>query len=116
MRTIVPILLDTTISNQDKVRIIALAIMFKNGISEDNFKKLATHAQIEQPEREMILNLTNLGVNVTKEGVSLSQNCFIMKVFKRFVFTESFVKTLPSSKERSLSRAKVSSLSMGSCY
>lgn len=64
MRNIVPILLDTTVSNYDKVRIIALYVMIKNGISEENFTKLATHAQIEQREREMILNLTHLGINV----------------------------------------------------
>lgn len=67
MRNIVPILLDTTVSNYDKVRIIALYVMIKNGISEENFTKLATHAQIEQREREMILNLTHLGINVISD-------------------------------------------------
>jgi syntaxin-binding protein 1 len=41
--------------------------MIKNGISEENFTKLATHAGIEQREREMILNLTHLGVNVISD-------------------------------------------------
>lgn len=67
MRNIVPILLDTAVSNYDKVRIIALYVMTKNGISEENFTKLATHAQIEQREREMILNMSNLGVNVISD-------------------------------------------------
>lgn len=67
MRNIVPILLDTSVSNYDKVRIIALYVMIKNGISEENFTKLATHAQIEQREREMILNLTHLGINVISD-------------------------------------------------
>lgn len=68
MRNIVPILLDTAVSNYDKVRIIALYVMTKNGISEENFTKLATHAQIEQREREMILNMSNLGVNVISDN------------------------------------------------
>lgn len=73
MRNIVPILLDTAVSNYDKVRIIALYVMIKNGISEENFTKLATHAGIEQREREMILNLAHLGVNVISD-VSRSSN------------------------------------------
>jgi syntaxin-binding protein 1 len=67
IKDIVPILLDTNISNYDKVRVIALYVMIKNGIPEDNFSKLATHAQIEQGEREMILNLENLGINVISD-------------------------------------------------
>lgn len=67
MRNIVPILLDTSVSNYDKVRIIALYVMIKNGISEENFTKLATHAGIEQREREMILNLAHLGINVISD-------------------------------------------------
>lgn len=64
MRNIVPILLDQAVSNYDKVRIIALYVMIKNGISEENFTKLVTHAQIEPREVAMIKNLTNLGINV----------------------------------------------------
>lgn len=67
MRNIVPILLDTSVSNYDKVRIIALYVMIKNGISEENFAKLAAHAGIEPREKEMILNLSHLGVNVISD-------------------------------------------------
>lgn len=67
MRNIVPILLDQAISNYDKVRIIALYVMTKNGITEENFTKLVTHAQIEPREREMVLNMANLGINVLSD-------------------------------------------------
>lgn len=67
MRNIVPILLDTKITNPyDKMRIIALYVMIKNGISDENLTKLVTHAQIQ--EKNVIQNLAHLGVNVTVDG------------------------------------------------
>ncbi|GJQ72956.1 Rop [Trypoxylus dichotomus] len=67
MRNIVPILLDPKISNDyDKMRIIALYAMTKNGITEENLSKLATHAQIK--DKQTIANLQYLGVNVISDG------------------------------------------------
>lgn len=57
-------MLDTKVSKYDKVRIIALYIMVIDGITEEHFTKLATHANISQEERDMILNIAYLGVNV----------------------------------------------------
>ncbi|XP_044729846.1 protein ROP isoform X3 [Chrysoperla carnea] len=67
MRNIVPILLDPKITNPyDKMRIIALYVMSKNGISDENLTKLVTHAQIQ--DKQTIANLQHLGVNVIVEG------------------------------------------------
>ncbi|CAH1176202.1 unnamed protein product [Phaedon cochleariae] len=67
MRNIVPILLDPKITNEyDKMRIIALYAMTKNGITEENLSKLATHAQIK--DKQTISNLQWLGVNVINDG------------------------------------------------
>nr|CAI5834162.1 unnamed protein product [Callosobruchus analis] len=67
MRNIVPILLDPKITNEyDKMRIIALYAMTKNGITEENLSKLATHAQIK--DKQTIANLQLLGVNVINDG------------------------------------------------
>lgn len=38
--------------------------MVIDGITEEHFTKLATHANISQEERDMILNIAYLGVNV----------------------------------------------------
>ncbi|XP_030381483.1 protein ROP isoform X1 [Scaptodrosophila lebanonensis] len=68
MRNIVPILLDTNVSNYDKVRIIALYVMIKNGISEENLTKLFTHAQLSPKDQDMVRNLSFLGINVIADS------------------------------------------------
>lgn len=99
MRNIVPILLEAVsstnllkplilnrlnqnslqnISNYDKVRIIALYVMIKNGISEENLMKLFTHAQIGPKEQDMIRNLSNLGINIVSDVSELPFICICL--------------------------------------
>lgn len=64
MRNITPVLLDQTVNNIDKLRIIALYVISKNGITEENLNRLVHHAQISADDKQTIMNMANLGINV----------------------------------------------------
>jgi syntaxin-binding protein 1 len=50
MRLIIPVLLDQQVKVEDKLRLLLLYVVIKNGISDENLQKLVKHGQIPQSE------------------------------------------------------------------
>jgi len=55
-------------SLRDKVRIIALYIMHRDGVPDEDRKRLYQHARLGPPEMDAINNLPYLGQEVTKDS------------------------------------------------
>lgn len=57
----------STTSSKDKVRIIALYILFRDGVPEEDRKRLFQHAHLALHEMDMVNNLKFLGLDISKE-------------------------------------------------
>lgn len=79
MNQINPILLnqdletETGYSDYDKLRVIILYILFKQGVPQTSLQKLLQHANISSDLHNIVTNLSLLGQNVIL-GVSQYQN------------------------------------------
>ncbi|KAK4689862.1 syntaxin-binding protein 1, partial [Tremellales sp. Uapishka_1] len=62
----VPLLDDRNMSALDKVRIIALYVLFRDGVPDEDRRRLYQHARLSLSEQEAINNLVFLGVKVVK--------------------------------------------------
>ncbi|GAA95215.1 uncharacterized protein L969DRAFT_92521 [Mixia osmundae IAM 14324] len=63
----VPLLDDRSVSNLDKVRIIALYILHRDGVPEEDRKRLYQHARLALHEMDSVDNLRHLGQEVSKD-------------------------------------------------
>ncbi|CAH7281709.1 syntaxin-binding protein 2 isoform X1 [Phodopus roborovskii] len=69
MKLIVPVLLDASVPPYDKIRVLLLYILLRNGVSEENLAKLIQHANV-QAYSNLIRNLEQLGGTVTNSSGS----------------------------------------------
>ncbi|XP_021025626.1 syntaxin-binding protein 2 isoform X5 [Mus caroli] len=69
MKLIVPVLLDASVPPYDKIRVLLLYILLRNGVSEENLAKLIQHANV-QSYSSLIRNLEQLGGTVTNSAGS----------------------------------------------
>jgi syntaxin-binding protein 1 len=53
-------------SSLDKVRIIALYILFREGVADEDRRRLYQHARLSISEQDTINNLIYLGIRVIK--------------------------------------------------
>ncbi|XP_036995867.2 syntaxin-binding protein 2 isoform X2 [Artibeus jamaicensis] len=67
MKLIVPVLLDAAVPAYDKIRVLLLYILLRNGVSEENLAKLIQHANV-QAHSSLIRNLEQLGATVISPG------------------------------------------------
>ncbi|TKR81147.1 hypothetical protein L596_015072 [Steinernema carpocapsae] len=65
MKLMVPLLIDGNVKTEDRLRLILLYILSKNGITDENLNKLLQHANISMAEKDTLTNATYLGLNIT---------------------------------------------------
>jgi syntaxin-binding protein 1 len=63
----VPLLDANDVSNADKVRIIALYIMYSDGVPDEDRRRLFQHARLGMAEMDAVNNLIHLGARVLKD-------------------------------------------------
>lgn len=68
LEAMIPLLDDEKIPEQDRLRMLMIYVIFKNGIFADDRSKLLRHANISRGLSEALLNLDLLGVPPTKDS------------------------------------------------
>lgn len=91
MHSIMPLLLDQHMSNYDKMRVIILYIISKNGVSEENLNKVIRHGQLSPEEKQAIINLSHIGLNAV---LSVGILAVFSSGFFFFFFQISFKRVL----------------------
>ena len=75
----VPLLDDRSVTNADKVRIIALYIMYCDGVPDEDRKRLFQHARLGLQEMDAVNNLVLLGARVVKQPATSAWDTWFKK-------------------------------------
>jgi hypothetical protein len=76
-------------SSRDKVRIIALYIMYRDGVPEEDQRRLFQHAKLGISEQDAVRGLVRLGVRLNRVCCTLNCNEYSLmtaSIFSRFCF------------------------------
>lgn len=68
VKLMVPVLIDPGVRNEDRLRLIMLYILTRQGVSNEVLEKQLQHANIPLAEKPTITNLAFLGLNVTTDA------------------------------------------------
>ncbi|KAJ6511943.1 Sec1-like snare protein [Mycena vitilis] len=66
VQDMVPLLDSREVINANKVRIVALYIQFREGVPDEDRRRLYQHARLTIPEQEAVNALVHLGVRITR--------------------------------------------------
>lgn len=78
----VPLLDDRALTQFDKVRIIALYILFKDGVADEDRRRLYQHARLAITEQDAVNNLVMLGAKVIKDSRDRSSKTRIKQKYQ----------------------------------
>lgn len=67
VKLMVPVLIDPGVRNEDRLRLIMLYILTRQGVTNEVLEKQLQHANIPLAEKPTITNLSFLGLNVTTD-------------------------------------------------
>lgn len=72
----VPLLDDRSVSTSDKLRIVALYVLYRDGVPDEDRRRLYQHARLALHEMDAVNNMVFLGANVTKDSGKKKKQLF----------------------------------------
>jgi len=67
VKLMTPLVIDPAVEQQDKIRLILLHTLTRNGISDENLTKVIQHANIPMSDKSTIVNMGYLGLNIVTD-------------------------------------------------